>query len=80
MGRDCMSWLDNACRQSSLKLCSIDVVSTDLMEARGSSHGSALHLRVILLDAGVHAGDDAQWYLPRLVGTRKLSTNGLGGS
>jgi len=38
--------LDNASgqsslKQSSLKLCSTDAVSTDLMEARGSSHGSA---------------------------------------
>ena len=72
MGRDCMPRLDNASGQSSLKLCSIDVLSTDLMEARGSSHGSALHLRVILLDVGVHAGHECTTVPPTVCRSEQL--------
>jgi bifunctional non-homologous end joining protein LigD len=35
----------------------LDVVSTHLLKARVSSYGAALHLRVILLDAGVHVSN-----------------------
>lgn len=50
VGRNCMPRLEKPdSRLSPLKLCSFDVVSTDLLEARVSSHRAALHLRIILL-------------------------------
>lgn len=44
-GRDCMPGLDNDSRLSSLKLCSLDVVGTDLPEARDGRRAAARFFR-----------------------------------